>query len=244
METTDPDGCSEPQAPNRKIFFAGRLLGVQDLQAERTHILEKDGWHASRLHDCGVVCGLRVRPTEPPQPWCVVVEPGLAVDPCGREIVVRQAVEFQLRRSEQRGPIYLVIEQRDGEDGPTPAPGAPDGPQDILGQSRIAGTFRLEIRTEAPEGEDGLTWGLATRLASAIRVAAEPETLHNLLAELVGRSCPPRRQERAVTLARIDLPGEGPITEAAIDNYSHRPLPQSVGQALSLVVGVIRRLEG
>jgi len=244
METIDPDPCSEAQPPKRNRFFAGKLLGVQDLQTEQAYFLEKDRRHAHYLHGHGVVCGLRVRPTDPPQPWRVVVEPGLALDPCGREIVVPQPVEYRLRRSGRRGPIYLVIEYCEEEADPVPVPGPPDGPEDNRDPSRIVETFRLDLWPEPPDGEDGPSWRLAAGLANAIRDEAEPQALHNLLAEFVSQPCRPSGRKMAVTLARIDPPTEGPITEAVIDNYSYRPVALSVGQALSLVLGVIGRLRG
>ena len=242
METRDPDPCSAPQPPIRNGYFTGKLLGAQDLEVEQSYFLEKDRRHARYLHSYGVVCGLLVRPTDPPQPWRVIVEPGLALDPCGREIVVPQTVEYQLPRSDQPGPIYLVIEHREEEAALVPVPGPPDDPEDNLEPSRIVETFRLSLRAEAPDREDGPSWRLAAELASAIRDGAEPETLHHLLAEFVSQPCHQRRREMALMLAQIDLPIDGPITDAAIDNYSYRPVVLSVGQALSLVLGVIGQL--
>jgi hypothetical protein len=244
METIGQDPCGRLQPPKRNRYFVGKLLGTQDFQVEQSCFLEKDERHARYLHGYGVVCGLRVRPTDPPKPWRVVVEPGLALDPCGREIIVPQPVEYQLRTPDRRGPIYLIIEYCEEGTDLIPVPGPPDGPQDNHEPSRIAETFRLDLRPEPPEKEDGPGWRLAASLANAIRDGAEPETLHNLLAEFVSRPCQLRRREMAVTLARIDPPAEGPISEAAIDNYSYRPVALSVGQALSLVLDVIGQLRG
>jgi len=244
METIDSDPCSEPRAPKRNRYFGGKLLGVHDLQDEQEYLVGKDRRHARYLHGYGVVCGLRVRPTDPPQPWRVVVEPGLALDPCGREIVVPQQVEYRLNRLDLPGPIYLVIEYCEEGAEVVPVPGSPDGPGDTVEPSRMVETFLLDLRSEPPDNEDGLSRRLAARLAEAIRDGAEPETLHYLLAEYVSRPCQPRRGELAIILARIDPPAEGPITEAAIDSYSHRPVALSVGGALSLVLGAIGRLRG
>lgn len=243
METI-PDPYCELQPPKRNHYFAGKLLGVQDLQDEQAYFVAKDTRHARYLHGYGVVCGLRIRPTDPPQPWRVIVEPGLALDPCGREILVPQPVEYRLSRPDQRGPLYLVIEYCEEGTDPLPVPGPPDDPQNNLEPSRIVETFRLNLRHDPPAREDDLSWQLAAVLANAIRDGAEPETLHNLLAESVSRPCRLRWRETAVTLAQIDLPAEGPITEAAVDNYSYRPVALSAGQALELLLGVIRLLGG
>ena len=156
--------------------------------------------------------------------------------------MVPQTVEYQLPRSDQPGPIYLVIEHREEEAAPVPVPGPPDDPEDNLEPSRIVETFRLSLRSEAPDREDGPNWRLAAELASAIRDGAEPETLHHLLAEFVSQPCQQRRREMALTLAQIDPPLDGPITDAAIDSYSYRLVALSVGEVLSLVLGVIGHL--
>ena len=244
MATIDPDPYSEPQPPKRNHYFAGKFLGAQDLQDEQAYLIDKDRRHARCLHSYGVVCGLRVRPSDPPRPRRVIVERGLALDPGGREILVPKPVEYLLNRPDQHGPIYLVIEYCEEGADLVPVPGPPDGPQGAIEPSRIVETFRLGLRREPPAGEDGLAGRLAETLAGAIRDGAEPETLHNLLAEFVSQPCQLRRRDMAVTLAKIDLPTEGPITEAAVDNYSYRPVALSVGQALSLLLGIVRLLGG
>src|SRR5262249_55756065 len=66
------------------------------------------------LHGWGVVCGLKVIP----HPYCpalrIVIEPGLAIDGCGREILVPQRVERSLPV-----PSPLVIEDPCPSDDPT-----------------------------------------------------------------------------------------------------------------------------
>jgi len=244
METVDRDPCGGPQPPQRNHYFAGKLLSEQDFQAEQTYLIRKHTQHARYLHGYGVVCGLRVRPAAPPQPRRVLVEPGLALDRCGREIVVPQPVEFQLRTPSQHGPVYLVIEYSEEGTDTIPVPGPPDGPQDMVEPSRIIEAFRFSLRHEPPGREDDLSWQLAAGLADAIRNGAEPETLHNLLAEFVSRPCRKGRSDLSVTLARIDVPAEGPIAEAAIDNYSYRPVVLSVGQALNLMLSTVAHLRG
>jgi hypothetical protein len=243
METIDSDSCGGLQPPKRNRYFSGKFLGAHDLQVEQAYFLNKENRHTRYLHGYGVVCGLRVRPTNPPQPWRLVVEPGLALDPCGREIVVPQPVEYQMSMPDLRGPVYLVIEYCEEGTDVVPVSGPPDGPRHNLEPSRIVETFRLALRHELPAREDDLGWQLAAGLASAIRNGAEPETLHNLLAEFVSQPCQPRGRKMAVALARIDPPTEGPITEAVIDNYSYRPVVLSAGQALSLILGAIQQLK-
>lgn len=75
----------------RNHFFTGKMMGVAEFATETAYHAEKMRHHNVRLHGAGVVCGLKVK--RHPSPECrkryVVVEPGTALDCCGREILVR-----------------------------------------------------------------------------------------------------------------------------------------------------------
>jgi hypothetical protein len=98
------NGASEPEPqfmlepPRRLNFFSGRLLTAEDYQAEQSYWLGKHRSHARHLHGSGVVCGLGVTPSGN---GGVTVEPGLAIDGFGREIVVPEARQM----SDPRQPI-------------------------------------------------------------------------------------------------------------------------------------------
>ena len=79
----------------RNHYFLGQLLGVAELELEQTYLLEKRWLHNRRLHGSGVVDGLTVTPAGEGAPE-VVVEPGLALDGCGREIVVPEPCRISL----------------------------------------------------------------------------------------------------------------------------------------------------
>lgn len=70
----------------RNNYFTGKLLTERDFLVEQNYMLDKLRLHHAALHGWGIVCGLKVKP----HPHCphlrLVVEPGLAIDTCGREI--------------------------------------------------------------------------------------------------------------------------------------------------------------
>jgi hypothetical protein len=71
-------------AATRNHYFYGKLLDVFHLEMEQEYFNNKR-WLLNRLvTGPGVVCGLRVELTDDD----VVVMPGLAIDRCGREIIV------------------------------------------------------------------------------------------------------------------------------------------------------------
>lgn len=80
----------------RNNFFTGKLLTERDLTAEQRYLTDKLRLHHTALHGWGIVCGLKVK-AHPhcPQPR-VIVEPGIAVDQCGRFIRVLKEVEVEL----------------------------------------------------------------------------------------------------------------------------------------------------
>ena len=93
--TTTQQGFEMPQFERLNYFF-GQMLGVKDFCAEQSYFREKIKLHNRCLHGYGTVCGLRVLVPEP-KPECpgdkgkpvFYVEPGLALDPEGNELVVR-----------------------------------------------------------------------------------------------------------------------------------------------------------
>ncbi len=80
----------------RNNYFTGKLLTERDLTAEQRYLIDKLRLHHLSLHGWGVICGLKVRS----HPYCpelkVIVEPGLAIDPCGRFIRILKEVEVEL----------------------------------------------------------------------------------------------------------------------------------------------------
>jgi hypothetical protein len=75
---------AESQPLKRPRFFNGKLLTVADLELEQEYHREKSKLHNRSLHGFGIVSGLKVS-VDAGQ---IVVEPGLALDCAGNEIVI------------------------------------------------------------------------------------------------------------------------------------------------------------
>lgn len=88
-DDTGPDGC-QPLARERLRYFTGRHLTARDFEDADAYHRSFRHLHNRVLHGWGVACGLEVECH--PRPECrrdrVVVRCGLALDCCGREIVV------------------------------------------------------------------------------------------------------------------------------------------------------------
>ena len=79
----------------RNNYFCGKLMTVRDFEAEQSYFNEKR-WLINRMvHGWGVVCGLDVTLKEG-ETDKVIVSSGLAIDCCGREILVCEEQEVQL----------------------------------------------------------------------------------------------------------------------------------------------------
>ncbi|HWI15235.1 MAG TPA: hypothetical protein VNT02_13320, partial [Burkholderiales bacterium] len=104
--------CELPQL-DRNHYFTGKLMVERDFTDEQRYYMGKLRRHNLRLHGHGVVCGLKVK--RHPNPSCrnqyVIVEPGTAIDCCGREILVQREeyVDF-------RALIRAAWKKEHGED--------------------------------------------------------------------------------------------------------------------------------
>lgn len=76
--------------PRRNSYFDGKLLVARDFSDEQDYHRGHRQMHNALLHGTGTVCGLKLieHPSETCRRDFVVVEPGLALDCCGQEIVV------------------------------------------------------------------------------------------------------------------------------------------------------------
>ena len=105
----------------RVLYSYGLVLGVDEFMQEQTYHVEHHRLHNRVLHGYGTIWGLAV---EGPRPGDadpeIRVAAGLAVDPCGREIPVKQVMCVKLRPWLQRWEEWL--RPRFGGSPPSPIP--------------------------------------------------------------------------------------------------------------------------
>jgi hypothetical protein len=90
--------CDDTQMA-RNNYFTGKLMVERDFTDEQRYFRGKDQRHNKYLHGSGVVCGLKVvqHPNEKCRDTYVIIEPGVAIDCCGHEIVVRDELHGRLK---------------------------------------------------------------------------------------------------------------------------------------------------
>jgi DNA-binding beta-propeller fold protein YncE len=83
----------------RNHYFTGKLMVERDFTDEQRYFRGKLQRHNRTMHGSGVVCGAKVvqHPYQECQDKFVVIEPGVAVDCCGHEIIVRDELRGQLQ---------------------------------------------------------------------------------------------------------------------------------------------------
>ncbi len=84
--------CESFPTFRRNNYFYGKLLTVNDFRMEQQYFINKQRLANRLIHGVGVVCGLQV--TQDGTTTNIIVSPGVALDPCGREIVVAQPYSY------------------------------------------------------------------------------------------------------------------------------------------------------
>src|SRR5262249_27383292 len=104
-------------ATERNRYFTGKYLSDRDFADEQAYHISRHRLHNRILHGWGVVCGLRV--LKHPNPECknwAVVRAGIAIDCCGRELVLRQDTAIDLSEYLPQQPPAPPGEQQSGGD--------------------------------------------------------------------------------------------------------------------------------
>jgi hypothetical protein len=132
-------GCGEISS-ERSRYYTGKYMTARDFQSEQDYFLSRHYMHNRLLHGWGIVCGLVVTPHSSPncQDRYVAVSPGVAIDCCGREVVLRERKVIKIwdprpapkprpiRRHEggehkegegEEGEEFLLVEQEIGPEG-------------------------------------------------------------------------------------------------------------------------------
>ena len=178
----------------RPHYFPGRLLQAEDLAEEQEYLLDRIRSH-NRLHGYGTVCGLAVTPTQPPSDR-VAIEPGVALDCCGREIVIVKLIELDLSTAKS-GRLFVTLAYGEEETAPVPT----EDP-DRVQPTRVREVAVLSATADHPDRADGP--------ATPCRQCDDPR----LVLAAIDK---PRR--RPITAGRIDNSVRTNVTIA------HHPLP-------------------
>jgi hypothetical protein len=216
-----------PSAPRRPRYFSGQLLTAEDFEAEQLYFLDRRRSDNRQLHGWGVVCGLGVTPSGK---GGVVVQPGLAIDGLGREIVVSDPQEMP----DPHQPIDHHGEpcgERVDSEVVTICLAYAECAEGDGDQARfVRETYTLGVRPGRPERPPGNPVGKAVLTKSAGEVARA------LCEATADEACDPA--EQCVPLATVDT-RKGAVRVAQCP----RPTVVSTDVLLELMLGLVRRVE-
>jgi hypothetical protein len=114
MRDRDP---ATPGDPLRRLrFHYGQCLSAEDFEAEQRYFVLRQRLHNALLHGVGTVWGLAIRRQEPSGEVGerLICDPGLAIDPLGREIWVPQQLCLDLAALEES--FWKLLRPPEGED--------------------------------------------------------------------------------------------------------------------------------
>lgn len=158
-EVNETVGCVL-EAFERNRYFYGKLMTVRDFEQEQLYHNRKRWLINSLLFGTGTVCGLDVRRVGPPanpDPMLLSLSPGVALDACGREIVVPEAKTIDLRELRIVPPatlgaqktLYLCLSFATCAREPVPALQA-SGCDETCDYNRILETYTVTANETAP----------------------------------------------------------------------------------------------
>lgn len=198
-------------APRRNHFFYGKLLDEMHLRMEQEYLSGQRRLLNRLVLGNGVLCGLQVQLG--PQGKGMVVSAGVAIDGLGREIVVPQDMQIDLRLlaeadgidADEKSEVHLVLCYRECKADYQPALISDCAPEDAKAPSTIVESFAFELRAglaadvPAPDGE----------LCKALNNAQTADQRRRAIARVLdGAPCASPPAECCVVLANL---GEGSI---------------------------------
>jgi hypothetical protein len=116
------EGIELPSGTKRNRYFFGRILTSKDFEDEQQYHLDQRCRHNRNLHGYGIVTGLDVSISPCESSPSVVVSPGYALDPYGREILVTENVALPIGC--RHSPLFVTIAHKERETDWVPGSGA------------------------------------------------------------------------------------------------------------------------
>jgi len=145
MATKIKQDCHSCDAESytRNNYFTGKLMVERDFTDEQHYFMEKMRLHHQRLHGSGVVCGLQLTShNEGCDDRYIFLQPGSAVDCCGKDILVADTDTIDLYGFPVMQQLLESISEADVDPG--------GAGQDIAGSY----TLQLCIKYRECPGED------------------------------------------------------------------------------------------
>jgi hypothetical protein len=147
------DDC-ELHRSERNRYFHGKLMSARDMQAEQRYNRGLFTRHASQVTGQGVVSGLEISLEEADDAddaFAVELQPGYAVDCCGRPVVVPNETTVTVEPNDDLdgGPAWVSLAYEECVRETVPVPNSEDACEQECEYNRILEVF--DIRVELPD---------------------------------------------------------------------------------------------
>lgn len=223
MNPNKPKKCGVCETPSleRNNYFYGKQFTVRDLMQEQRYLNAKRRIVNQTVLGWGVVCGLDVCWKSPNSYETLVVEPGMAIDCCGNEIIIcdKQPVEFEEYKAaseyvrqhpEEEKKFVLCLEYYECKTEPVEIPPEVCDKQNRTEYNRVREGAKLKIKEwedacpEQPAGRVGC-------LSHFKKDSSDPQTdischtdpIHEHLCSVIKEDCPECKDCDCVVLATI-----------------------------------------
>ena len=204
----------------RNNYFYGKQFTVRDLLQEQSYFNDKRYLINRMVLGWGVVCGLDVYWN--PKKRSIVVEPGMALDCCGHEIVVCETQYLPVDENDddccfdetqrREGKFVLCLEYHECETEPTDLPPAGCDEKGKTEHNRVRERFKLKIKN----WEDACPKEPRDHIPCLDRYKHEPgevpenpdcqtKDLHHYLCHKLKEGCPECENCDCVILATIEI---------------------------------------
>lgn len=127
----------------RVNYLSGMVLGVEDFRAEQEYVRQRLNRRNRLLVGTGIAGGLQVTVERDTSGSRVVIEPGLAFDASGNEIVIDRP--FTQALPAQGTPLFVLLRYAERLCRFVPAPPDPSSTEAVTQATRIAETLQVEL---------------------------------------------------------------------------------------------------
>jgi len=240
-------------APERNNFFYGKLMDVTQFEKEQRYFNHKRMLLNRLVLGGGVACGLKLD-VDSQATGKVRIEPGVAIDGLGREIVVPGALSIdphQLTDDQGKlvgdpittGTVTICLAYAEGcaDLVPVLVPDC-DTPGNCAA-STIREGFRILVRLAGGAAPDPPTCALADGFPSPAPETPVPEALHRLLCDRVGTPCPEIPEDPCVPLGRVNLDDLEEGSTGSIDSCAGRALIYNNALLYELILCLAARVD-
>lgn len=150
----------------RNRYYTGKLMTVRDFQTEQSYLNEKRHLLNRIIHGSGIVYGLQVEPLlGSADNQGILIRAGVAIDGCGREIVVSQdynqltdirEIDGYPAETDGDQTVYVLLSYDECSRERIHVAAKTSACCDACEANKILEGFKVKLTTTAPVQEDGL----------------------------------------------------------------------------------------